>query len=64
MYFHLHTTLLWKKTHFQRHYIFNKLRHKEKDTEANDVNNKTMNEMVQLPTVSIIELDACEPLLA
>ena len=64
MYLHLHTTLLWKKTHFQRHYIFNKLRHKEKDTEVNDVNNKTMNEMVQLPTVSIIELDACEPLLA
>ena len=65
MYLRLHTTLLWKKTHSQRHYILNKLRHsKEEDAEANVVNNKKMSDMVQLPTVSIIELDSCEPLLA
>ena len=37
---------------------------KEEDAEANVVNNKKMSKMVQLPTVSIIELDSCEPLLA
>ena len=65
VYLRLQTTLLWKKTHSQRNYIFNKLRrNKEEDTEANIVNNEKMSEMVQLPTVSIIELDSCEPLLA
>ena len=53
--------------HNKRHYILDKISwsHKNKtDIEENIVNIKQKCEMVQLPTVTTIELDACEPLLA
>ena len=67
VYLHLRATVLWKKTHTKRCYIFDKLtlgNNKENDTEVNIVNIKQKSEVVQLPTVTTIELDACEPLLA
>ena len=67
MYLCLRTTTLWKKTHSKRQYILNKITkscNKEDDIEGKIVNIKQKGEMVQLPTVTTIELDACEPLLA
>ena len=62
IYLRLHTTALWKKLRAQSCYIFSKLSpNKEKDTEANVINNKQENKVVQLPTVTTIELDACDP---
>ena len=67
MYLRLQTTILWKKMHAKRHYILDKISwsHKnESNIDSNIVNIKQKSEMVQLPTVTTIELDSCEPLLA
>ena len=65
VYLHLHTnaTLLWKNIFPKSHYnMFNKVSHnKGNDTETSIENNKQTSE---LPTVTTIEVDPCEPLLA
>ena len=54
----LHTTALWKKLRAQSCYIFSKLSPNKEDTEANVINNK---QEIQLPTITTIELDTCDP---